>query len=681
MLSPLRRFIRRLQASKKTDLSYLFSQADPNASLPARIDWIASLVDWLRDDFQGQTTLSARIRFVLQWMERNPTFKERSALVIRSVLRETSQVSLFVEVGLPSQPTFGRELLSRLMTVLIPEYADPTDLAGVQARIFYEDSDPDRLSAASPELIAEVIAWIRTGLPPEEPLIPQWQRPLIEASRILAARSLAITLRADFVRRAPRSSLEVNPFYRLAGSLDLMIAGRAPRGIFETVRQEIADCRRLIQQVRSHLEQTGVSLDLIYQLDRIRNDLSRLSRLTGILEKADSGEPLQTVLWSFWTDLIRGHVRDSDVAAILRKHMGLLAKKIVERTGHTGEHYITQNRSEYWIMLWTAGGGGILTAGTAFIKYMHGHGSAPFVEFMYNGTNYALSFLVMHFLGFKLATKQPSMTAAALAGKLKEDGGQSDDEAFVDEIARISRSQFAAVAGNLIAVVPAALFLNWLYAARAGHAFFEADKARAFLDSINPVLSATIFFAAWTGVLLWLSSMIAGWVENASVYLRLPDVIRTHPVLRWALGSARTARLSEAYLNNVSGVVGAVALGYLLAATPVFGTFFGVPLDARHVTLSTGAAVFSIASLGPENIETAIWVFSIIGIAMIGLMNFGISFLLALSIAVRSRDLPSGRVRSIFRRALRRLLRRPQEFFFPLSSAKSEEAKVETVRS
>lgn len=666
MLSPLRRFIRRLQASEKTDLSYLFSQADPTAPLPSRIDWLASLVEWLRDDFQGQTSISARIKFVLQWLERNPEIRQRSARVVRSVLRETEPIYLLTEVGLPTEPTFGRELLSRLATVLIPEYADPTDLAGVQARIFYEDNDAERLAAVPPEVVAEVVAWLRTGLPAGEDLIPQWRRPLAEAARILAARSLAITLRSDFSRRSRVTSLDVNPFYRLNTYLTLMIGERLEPGLFEALRQEIADGRRLLQQVRSHLEQTGVSVDLIYQLDRIRNDLARLSRLVGILEKSAQGEDLRQTLWIFWTDLIRGHVRDSDAGAILRKHLGLLSKKVVERTGHTGEHYITQTRSEYWVMLWTAAGGGVLTAGTAFLKYLHGAGGAPFVEFMTNGSNFAISFLIMHFLGFKLATKQPSMTAAALAGKLKEEGNQSDDEAFVDEIARIARSQFAAVAGNLIAVVPAAMLLNWLYALKAGHAYFTPEKATSFLESINPVLSATIFFAAWTGVLLWLSSMIAGWVENASVYWRLPDVIRTHPALRWMLGPKRTARLAEAYLHNVSGVVGAVVLGFLLAATPVFGKFFGLPLDVRHVTLSTGAAAYSVLALGAENIETAIWVFTGIGIAMIGLMNFGISFLLALSVAVRSRDLPRGRMRSIFRRALRRLLRRPQEFLFPV---------------
>lgn len=667
MLSPLRRFIRRLQASKKTDLSYLFSQANPAAALPARIDWIAALADWLRDDFQGQTTLSARIKFVLQWLDRNPELKIRSAMVIRSVLRETSAVYLLTDVGLPSQPTFGRELLSRLSAVFVPEYADPTDLAGVQARIFYEDADPDRLAAVTPELIDELMAWLRLGLSDNEDLVPAWQRSFVEAARILVARSLAITLRFDFSRRAPPMTLDENPLFRLVAPLDVLAKNGADLGVFETLRQEIAEARRLIQQVRAHLEQTGVSLDLVYQLDRIRNDLVRLARLIQILEKSRSGEGLRPLLWPFWIDLLRGHVRDSDAGAILRKHMGLLAKKIVERTGHTGEHYITQNRSEYWLMLATAAGGGVLTAGTAFIKSLTSHGGPPFIEFLTNGSNYAISFLIMHFLGFKLATKQPSMTAAALAGKLKEEGGQSDDEAFVDEIARIARSQFAAVAGNLIAVVPAALALNWLYSLKAGHAFFSEEKARSFLDSVNPVLSATIFFAAWTGVLLWFSSMIAGWVENASVYQRLPDVIRTHPMSRWLLGPQRAAKLAEAYLHNVSGVVGSIALGFLLAATPVFATFFGLPLDVRHVTLTTGTATFSIAALGPEHIEPAIWVFTAIGIAMIGLMNFGVSFLLALSIAVRSRDLPQERVRSIFRRAFSRLLRRPFEFLFPSS--------------
>ena len=39
-------------------------------------------------------------------------------------------------------------------------------------------------------------------------------------------------------------------------------------------------------------------------------------------------------------------------------------------------------------------------------------------------------------------------------------------------------------------------------------------------------------FAAFTGVLLWLSSIGAGWLENWAVYRRLPEAIAEHRIKR-----------------------------------------------------------------------------------------------------------------------------------------------------
>jgi site-specific recombinase len=52
---------------------------------------------------------------------------------------------------------------------------------------------------------------------------------------------------------------------------------------------------------------------------------------------------------------------------LFRQNLTLLARKTVERTGHSGEHYVASN-SEYWQMWRAAVGGGILTVITAALK-------------------------------------------------------------------------------------------------------------------------------------------------------------------------------------------------------------------------------------------------------------------------------------------------------------------------
>jgi site-specific recombinase len=97
----------------------------------------------------------------------------------------------------------------------------------------------------------------------------------------------------------------------------------------------------------------------------------------------------------------------------------------------------------------------------------------------------------------------------------------------------------------------------------------------------------------------------------------------------------------------------------------VFAKFFGLPLDVRHITLSTGSLTLAMSSIGVEGAGTQALVMASIGIAIIGLMNFGVSFALALVVALRARDVPRGERAMLPIAVLRKFLRKPLTFFFP----------------
>jgi site-specific recombinase len=78
----------------------------------------------------------------------------------------------------------------------------------------------------------------------------------------------------------------------------------------------------------------------------------------------------------------------------------------------------------------------------------------------YAGLNYALSFVLIQMLHWTVATKQPAMTAPAMAAKLKELGAPGAIEGFVDEVTHLVRSQVAAIVGNLALVAPAVLLIS-----------------------------------------------------------------------------------------------------------------------------------------------------------------------------------------------------------------------------
>jgi site-specific recombinase len=316
-------------------------------------------------------------------------------------------------------------------------------------------------------------------------------------------------------------------------------------------------------------------------------------------------------------------------------------------------------------MLASAAGGGVLTMATCVGKFFTKWGHYPlFVDGALSSLNYSASFIIMQLCGFTLATKQPSLTAAALAGTIRETKGDNRLTDLVTMIARISRSQFAAACGNIGAVIPAVLVFSFVWRQTIGHDFLPAEAARATIESLDPLHSATIPYAALTGIFLWLSSLGAGWVSNWVAYRRLPEAIEHHRSSR-AIGSDRMRRLARFVDHHVSGIGGSVTLGVLLGMTPVLGKFFGLPLDVRHVTLSTGSLTLSIVSLGPSALATGSVQRAMAGIILIGLLNFGVSFALALAVAFRAREVSQMERLRLFGAVVRRFFRSPTEFFFP----------------
>jgi site-specific recombinase len=419
-----------------------------------------------------------------------------------------------------------------------------------------------------------------------------------------------------------------------------------------------------VRVVHEKLEQYGVSVDVVYRLDLIELALERAETFVALL-RSDTRESRAELAAKLMAALTAARLEERSLRDLIGDNTRLLARKIIERAGETGEHYITSSRREWWAMIASAGGGGFLTAGTCALKFLTKWGHFPlFVDGVTSSANYAASFVLMQLLGFTLATKQPSMTAAAIAGAIRGSKGKHEMDELVTMIARICRSQLAAVIGNLGIVIPTAIAFQMLYVHWTGHSFLDTESANTTIDSFHPWKSGTIFYAAFTGVLLWASSLGAGYLENWTVYRRLPEGISTH---RWGRFFGRgTMRFFGRFLTkHVAGFGGNVTLGILLGMTPVLAKFFGLPIDVRHVTLSTGALTLSVCALGTEALTTAAVLAACGGIACMAVLNFGVSFVLALGVAFNARQVHAREAFRLLFQVIRRMFSTPTEFVFP----------------
>jgi site-specific recombinase len=404
---------------------------------------------------------------------------------------------------------------------------------------------------------------------------------------------------------------------------------------------------------------------LVFRLRQVRTRIVRVRQLLSCLTSAHPEQEAARLLAGF---VSVGRDRRS-LRHLLATNSSLLAAKVTERSAETGEHYISHNRSEYLQMVRRAAGGGLLMSVTTLLKF--GLAALAFSAFwggFWAGVNYSISFVLIQLLHWTVATKQPAMTAPAMAAKLKDMQSSEDAthtlEAFVDEVANLVRTQVAAILGNVLVVFPAALILSLLWWQMFGATPLDAAHAQSTLDSLH-VLGPSALFAAYTGVLLFASSLIAGWVENWFVLRRLDSAIRYNPrFTRW-LGKGRAKRWGDFWRANISGFAANISLGMMLGLTPAIAAFFGLGLEVRHVTLSSGQLGVASATFGLGVLALPAFWWALALLPLNGALNVIVSFYLAFRMALRAHNI-NGVERSRIYAAIRQRLRsKPSSFFLP----------------
>ncbi len=652
------------------DLTALLNAADPRASLPERHLWLARLMQWLRHGgarAEGATPRPVlRLRQLLQVLDQHPQHRDAVQGLLQAFWREIDIAALFAEFGFSPRLALRSALWQRLRNRLLPRTPVTRDLAALFPLLF-EDADLRWLSAlddATLEGAAHLLA-------PEGGSV-RWQAGLLEALDHLVSAVRAAGFSAPLRLRMDSALLADNPFGQLARSADDLAAALTADDAAQVaqhanvLRALLDACRLAAASIAGHLEEHGVSVDIVFEADQLRARAQRIEELLDALLAPSPREALRLLI-----GLVQVQAGTRSVGALLARHYSLLARQVAERSAETGEHYIARNGAEYRDMLARAAGGGAILAGTTMLKFgLLALGLSAFWGGVAASANYALSFIAILLLHFTLATKQPAMTAPALAAKLLPEGAARSDgdgeriEAFVDEVTHLIRSQAAGIAGNLALCAPLVLGLQWLGAQLLGAPPVGPEEAAHVLQSLT-LLGPTALYAAFTGVLLFVSSLIAGWAENWFVFQRLDSAIAWNPRIVARLGAARAQRWSRWWRMNISGLAASVSLGLMLGLLPPVLGFVGLGLDVRHVTLSTGQLAAALGALGPSLLTQPAFWWCVAGIAAIGGLNVGVSFWLAFKVALRSRGI-AVRERHALRAAIwRRLWRAPHTFLWP----------------
>ena len=103
----------------------------------------------------------------------------------------------------------------------------------------------------------------------------------------------------------------------------------------------------------------------------------------------------------------------------------------------------------------------------------------------------------------------------------------------------------------------------------------------------------------------------------------------------------------------------------MLGIVPTVALFFGLPVEVRHVTLSTGQLAAAVGAEGLAVFQTSAFWWCLAGIPVTGLLNLAVSFFLAFRVALRSRGIRLSDRSRIYAAIRARLRRRPASFIVP----------------
>lgn len=655
------------------DLPALLDRLDPDAPLAQRHVWLIDLLDWVRGDQRDPQASVARVRELVDTVAADPALHARWRHWWSHFVQSVDLTPLLADYGFAPRTAFLSELMHRVRRKLLPATPETGDMAELFVLLLPSPFDVRWLQALDTgtlQRLREVLLAPAAGTDAEpDGASAVWTSTLLDALTFCTGQISAIGFAHEIRTRMSDSAQSQRPFHDLPMTMAQLRRTVQEHGLDSGATQLAADsliqqldrCRQAAQTVYPHLDTHGISVGIVFLLRQLRARILRCRQLLDCL-LTDRPERAAAALLA---DLAQLSQDNRSIRALIAHSSHLTAAKVAERNAESGEHYITRDAAEYRQMLGRAAGGGALLGVTTWMKFgLTALALSAFWEGFAAGVNYALSFVLIYLLHWTVATKQPAVTAPAMVAKLRDIRAPGAVRRFVDEVANLLRTQIAAITGNVGLVVPVVLLISTLLSVLLGLPMIGEEKARHVLHDTS-LLGPTPLFAAITGVLLFASSIIAGWVENWFVFHKLDSALAHHPGFTRRLDAQRAARWGRWLREHISGLAANVSLGFMLGLVPAFAGFFGLGLEVRHVTLSAGQVAAAAASLGtPVLSDPAFW-WAVAGVLVIGPLNLAVSFYLAFRLALKAQaisDVNRQRINAAIRLRLRRA---PLSFLLP----------------
>ena len=645
---------------------------------PDPTDLLALLVAELRPENPDQLEdAERRLRALCHLLETRSDLRRAVREAILGLSTETRHADLYASTGILPNTGFFTELFRRIGHKLLPEALDDERLRTRLRRIFPHASDARWVTGLGETAWLELIAAIHFEETPANAALPHAAAEVLRALRIISFWIAAGGMDPELLRLDPALEQYESPFATQNAELIAYIdtyplAWRQPAALISDdkhLRVLLDQCRQSSERIRKRAARDGTSIRLTFHLQRLQQLIDRCEALLDVLDALlhhPDSEQARPPIVRLFTHLVAAECRRDDLRAHWRQNTELIALRVTENASQHGEHYISETRAEYFAIARSAAVGGFIVAFMACLKLLLAKTEmAPLTGALAFCLNYGLGFCLIHFLHGTIATKQPAMTANAIAATICQSGGKlCDAETLAALVARTVRTQIVAILGNVGVAVPVAALIAFAVNFFSGTHFVPPAKAEHLLTEQSLIHSGVVVYAAIAGICLFVAGLISGYFDNYAAYNRIPQRIRQLAWARRLLGEYRLQRVANYVGDNLGALAGNFLFGFMLGGTTLLGFLFGLPLDIRHVAFSSAFVGLGFVGLdGHPNAWLLLW--SVLGVAAIGTINLVVSFSLALNVALRSRQVSGTPWKTIIGAVWRHLRQRPRDFFMP----------------
>ena len=646
------------------------------------IDFVFDVVNYFRRKSKNKKSplnIDELITEIKHKPESIAFFKEK----LHNVFANKQKVILFTDAGLLNSVSFFKELRRRISRQLLPDQPSEENIQYVLNQLFYRPSDVKWVHQIPLDNWKELFEILAVSTFYEDSESKTTSKQILLAIMILSQRMGGLALQTDVRRMVPEYAHLNSPFIALDDELNNLARTLSKEDKpylyiqdheldYKQLNILAGQCEDFVNKADANTSKYGVTFSVNQTLLLIRQQIKRIKRLYNYLFIEKEADKCEKTI-AFYLDMVKTNSKKNNIRKLIDDSVYNITYEITNYTGKTGEHYITSTTGEYFKMLKTALWGGVIVGFMCLVKlYMSMQpDQSDFFRALNYSFNYAIGFVLIYLTGSTLATKQPAMTASTIAKTLESlsdnDNNKEKQKHYTEFSAlftRLFRSQFIAFVGNVFGAFPVSMLLAIGMSYLSGYNI-ATKKSLHLLEDLNIWHTPVFLYACIAGIFLFLSGIIAGNVASVNNFNNFYYRLSEHPFLKGFFGKVRMQRVANWMQQKWPSVVSNIWFGVFMGSAWAIGHFFGLPIDIRHITFASGNLAYGLYGMNfIISLENILW--CILGIGIIGLGNFIVSFGLSLWIALRSREVPASELKYLGRCVWRAFKARPRAFFFPV---------------